>query len=197
MPKTLALFDFDGTITKNDSLLKFIRFAVGDIKFIHGLIALSPTLIAFKLKLMPNYEAKERMLSWFFKEFSENDFIRTANEYSLNHIDKILRPEAIKRLEWHKNQGHKIVVVSASLETWLKPWCDKNKLELIATKMLIDNGKVTGTLASNNCHGQEKVNRIKAEYDITSFDYIYAYGDSSGDKEMLELAHEKAYKPFR
>jgi len=66
MSKILALFDFDGTITKNDSLLKFIRFAVGDIKFIQGLIALSPTLIAFKLKLMPNYEAKEKMLSWFY-----------------------------------------------------------------------------------------------------------------------------------
>jgi len=197
MSKILALFDFDGTITKNDSLLKFIRFAVGDIKFIQGLIALSPTLIAFKLKLMPNYEAKEKMLSWFFKGLSENDFVQIANEYSLNHIDKILRSRAMDRLEWHKNEGHKVVVVSASIESWLKPWCDRNDLDLIATQLLIENNKVTGKLASNNCHGQEKVNRINDKYNITSFDYIYAYGDSSGDKEMLELAHEKAYKPFR
>jgi phosphatidylglycerophosphatase C len=197
MSKILALFDFDGTITKNDSLLKFIRFAVGDIKFIYGLVILSPTLIAFKLKLMPNYEAKEKMLSWFFKEFTKNNFVQIANEYSLNHIDKILRPKAIERLNWHKNEGHNVVVVSASLESWLKPWCDRNNLDLIATQILIENNKVTGKLASNNCHGQEKVNRIKDKYDISSFDYIYAYGDSSGDKEMLELANEKAYKPFR
>jgi phosphatidylglycerophosphatase C len=197
MSKILALFDFDGTITKNDSLLKFIRFAVGDIKFIYGLVILSPTLIAFKLKLMPNYEAKEKMLSWFFKEFTKNNFVQIANEYSLNHIDKILRPKAIERLNWHKNKGHNVVVVSASLESWLKPWCDRNNLDLIATQILIENNKVTGKLASNNCHGQEKVNRIKDKYDISSFDYIYAYGDSSGDKEMLELANEKAYKPFR
>jgi phosphatidylglycerophosphatase C len=197
MSKTLALFDFDGTITKNDSLLKFIRFAVGDINFICGLIILSPTLIAFKIKLIPNFKAKQIMLSWFLKGLSENDFIRATNEYSLIHIDKILRPKAIERLDWHKNNGHKVVVVSASLESWLKPWCDKNNLDLIATQILIENNKVTGKLASNNCHGQEKVNRIKDKYDITSFDYIYAYGDSSGDKEMLELANEKAYKPFR
>lgn len=193
----LALFDFDGTITKDDSLLKFIRFVVGDGRFVFGLVVLSPILVAYKLKLIPNYKAKQYMLSWFFKGMSKDAFLKVANEYSLVHIDKILRPKAIEKINWHKNQGHKVVVVSASIEFWLRPWCEKNGLELIATKLEIKDDIVTGKLLSKNCYGVEKVNRIKEIYNLKDFEYIYSYGDSSGDKQMLELAHEKFYKPFR
>lgn len=193
----LALFDFDGTITTDDSLLKFIRFVVGDRRFLLGLVVLSPMLVLYKLKLIPNYKAKQYMLSWFFKGMSKDTFLKVANEYSLVHIDKIVRPKAIEKINWHKNQGHKVVVVSASIECWLRPWCEKNNLELIATKLEIKDDIVTGKLLSKNCYGVEKVNRIKELYDLENFDYIYAYGDSSGDKQMLEISHEKFYKPFR
>ncbi len=64
----LVLFDFDGTITTHDSLIKFIRYAVGDIETVLGMTFLSPMLIAYKLKLIPNYRAKQWILSHFFKE---------------------------------------------------------------------------------------------------------------------------------
>lgn len=197
MSKKIAFFDFDGTITTDDSLLKFIRFVVGDRRFLLGLVVLSPMLVLYKLKLIPNYKAKQKMLSYFFKVSSEEYFRKVANEYSLNHIEKILRPKAIEKINWHKNQGHKVVVVSASIECWLRPWCEKNNLELIATKLEIKDDIVTGKLLSKNCYGIEKVNRIKELYNLEKYDYIYAYGDSSGDKQMLEISHEKFYKPFR
>ena len=193
----ISFFDFDGTITTDDSLLKFIRFVVGDRRFLLGLVFLSPMLVLYKLKLIPNYKAKQYMLSWFFKGMSKDAFLKVANEYSLVHIDKILRPKAIEKINWHKNQGHKVVVVSASIECWLRPWCEKNGLELIATKLEIKDDIVTGKLLSKNCYGVEKANRIKEIYNLKDFEYIYSYGDSIGDKQMLELAHEKFYKPFR
>jgi len=193
----LALFDFDGTITTDDSLIKFIRFVIGDSKFLVGMAILSPMLVAYKLKLIPNYRAKEYMLSYFFKGMSEEKFMQLTREYSLKHIDSIVRPKAMQKITWHKEQGHEIVVVSASIECWLKPWCNKNNLNLIGTKMQIQNAKVTGLFASKNCYGVEKVNRIRELYRLNEYDYIYSYGDSSGDKELLELADEKFYKPFR
>ena len=56
---------------------------------------------------------------------------------------------------------------------------------------------ITGNFITKNCYGQEKVNRIKESYDLSKYDLIYAYGDSRGDKEMLELANNSFYKPFR
>jgi HAD superfamily hydrolase (TIGR01490 family) len=197
MSKKIAFFDFDGTITTDDSLLKFIRFVVGDRRFLIGLITLSPMLILYKLKFIPNYKAKQYLLSWYFKGMKKEDFFDVASKYSLHHIDKILRKKAMEKITWHKNEGHKIVLVSASIDCWIRPWCEKNDLELLATKLEIKDGIVTGNLLTKNCYGQEKVNRIKEKYNLKEFDYIYAYGDSSGDKEMLQLANEKYYKPFR
>jgi HAD superfamily hydrolase (TIGR01490 family) len=194
---SIAFFDFDGTITTDDSLLRFIRFVVGDTKFLFGLVVLSPILVSYKLKIIPNYRAKQIMLSWFFKGSSESVFKQVANEYSLKHIDTIVRQEALKKILWHKEQGHKVVIVSASIECWLRPWCDKNGFELLATKLEIKDDIVTGKLLSKNCYGIEKVNRIKQAYDLEKYEYIYAYGDSAGDKQMLELADESFYKPFR
>jgi len=193
----LVLFDFDGTITTDDSLIKFIRFVVGDAKFIWGMVLLSPIIIAYKLKFIPNDKAKQYMLSYFFKGISEEKFMQVAHEYSLKHIKTILRPKAMEKIAWHKEHRHKIVIISASIECWLKPWCDENNLELIATKLKIKNGTVTGKFLTKNCYGIEKVNRIHETYNLNDYDYIYAYGDSRGDKELLELADESFYKPFR
>jgi phosphoserine phosphatase len=85
----IAFFDFDGTITTDDSLIKFIRFVVGDTKFVAGMAVLSPMLTAYKLKLIPNYKAKQYMLSYFFKGMGEEKFMKVANEYSLKHINTI------------------------------------------------------------------------------------------------------------
>jgi len=193
----LVLFDFDGTITTDDSLIKFIRFVVGDVRFIRGMTLLLPMLIAYKLKIIPNHKAKQYMLTYFFKGMSEEKFMQVANEYSLNHIKSILRPKAMEKIAWHKEQGHKIVVVSASIECWLKPWCDENNLELIATKLEIKNKIITGKLLTKNCYGIEKANRVQEKYNLNDYSHIYAYGDSRGDIELLKLADEGFYKPFR
>ena len=117
----LALFDFDGTITRDDSLIRFIRFVIGDTKYILGMIFLSPTLIAYKLKLIPNYKAKQLLISYYFKGMDEEVFFNFAKEYSLKHIETILRSEAMEKIKWHKEQGHKVVIVSASIRCWLEP----------------------------------------------------------------------------
>jgi hypothetical protein len=119
---TLALFDFDGTLTDRDNLPDFIVHAVGWIRYMFVLFVLSPILALYLFKLIRNYVAKEKMLRFFFSGW-----------------------------------------------------------RLIAA----------------NCYGQEKVTRICAELDLSEYNSIYAYGDSSGDKPMLALADKAFYKPFR
>ena len=193
----LAIFDFDGTITTDDSLIRFIRFVVGDLKTLWGMVFLSPMLVVYKLKLIPNYKAKQMMLSYFFKGMDKQQFQKIAEEYSLKHIDTILRPKAMEKITWHKELGHKVIVVSASIECWIRPWCDQNGLDLIATKIKVKNGLITGKFLTKNCYGIEKVNRVKEAYNLDDYDRIYAYGDSRGDKELLGLADKSFYKPFR
>ena len=114
----------------------------------------------------------------------------------MERIPALVRPNALARIEWHLEQHHTVVVISASMDIWLKSWCEKKKIELIATHLEVKEGVVTGRLASSNCYGPEKVNRIKSEIELASYPYIYAYGDSRGDAEMLAIAHEKYYRHF-
>lgn len=79
----------------------------------------------------------------------------------MTQIKKNLRKEAIKKINFHKKCGHTIVVISASMESWLKKWCDQQSVDLIATKLEIKNSKLTGKFLTKNCHGKEKVLRLK------------------------------------
>lgn len=192
----LSLFDFDGTITTKDSLADFTQYAVGKPAYYLGLLSLLPILTAYKLKLIPNYIAKEKLITHFFKDWDVEHFQKLADQYSIEQIDKIIRPKAMEKIKWHQSQNHKVVIVSASIECWLKKWCQSNNIDLISTRLESIDGKLTGKLATKNCHGIEKVNRIKEQYELNNFDYIYAYGDSIGDKEMLELSNQSYYKIF-
>jgi HAD superfamily phosphoserine phosphatase-like hydrolase len=88
--------------------------------------------------------------------------------------------------------------VSASADLWLKDWCTQEGIaDLLATQLEVVNGVLTGNLASANCRGPEKVRRIQELLDIRDYERIFAYGDSSGDQEMLALAHEAWYRGKR
>ena len=192
----IAFFDFDGTITKKDSTEKFIRYFVGDIAFIKGIIILLPFIIAYKIRVLSNNEIKKKLITYFFKDIDIEHFIAKAREFSLNMLDPIIRKKALDRITWHKNNGDELVIVSASINLWLLPWCKKNDIALIATELEVINNKITGNLVSNNCYGPEKVKRILESYNLSNYTCIYAYGNSRGDYEMLEIATEKFYKPF-
>jgi len=198
MPKfsALALFDFDGTITRKDSLIDFIQFAVGARTYYFGLIKLSPMLMCYMLRMIPNHIAKEKFIANYFKNWHVDRFQKIANVYSLEKVNKITRLKAIKKIEWHKSQGHKVVIVTASIECWLKSWCDIRGLDIISTRLEVINDKLTGKFATKNCYGIEKVNRIKEVYNLSDYNQIYAYGDSNGDKELLAIATKKHYKYF-
>ena len=194
---SLALFDFDGTITTKDSLVEFIQFAVGKTNYYRGLLFLSPMLLQYKLKIIPNHLAKERLLSYFFKDWKIERFKKIANEYSCKHINSIIRPKALEEIQWHQEQGNEVVIVSASINTWLQPWCEQQKVKLISTELEVKNNLITGKFSTKNCYGVEKANRVHEKYDLKQYHSIYAYGDSSGDKDLLKLAKHSYYKPFR
>ena len=192
----IAFFDFDGTITRKDSLAGFIQFAIGKRAYYLGLLKLSPMLLAYKLKIIANDIAKEKLIAHFFQGYDYKRFQEIAEQYSLHEIDLILRPKAIAKIEWHQGRGDQVVIVSASPENWLSAWCAQKGIDLLATRLEIKNDQLTGRFATKNCFGIEKTNRIKERYDLARYETIYAYGDSRGDREMLQMADQAHFKPF-
>jgi phosphatidylglycerophosphatase C len=190
----LALFDFDGTITFKDSFGDFIAYAVGRRRFIAGIVLLSPMVFAHALGFIPNWRAKELFSTYFFRGWDAPSFIDLASKYSRERLPRIIRDIALDKIKWHKLKGDTVVVVSASIDLWLADWCGAHDLDLIATKLEMKDGLVTGRFLTRNCSGKEKVRRIEEQYTLKSFDHIYAYGDTPGDRAMLDLADEKYYR---
>lgn len=190
----IAFFDFDGTITSRDSMIDFIIYAVGYKKFFTCMLQLLPDLFKYKVGLVQNWRAKEMAITRFFGGWDSSRFDKIASEYSERRIPLIVRDVAKKAIASHKENGDVVVVVSASCEKWLKTWCDLNSIELIGTVFEIDNGMITGKISGKNCYGAEKVERINKKYNLSNFQHIYAYGDSSGDMKMLGLADIKYYR---
>ena len=198
MKKTIAFFDFDGTITRKDTMLELIRFAKGNAIFYSGLLRLLPWLMAMKMKFIKNETAKEKMLSLFFKGMSLENFHSICQSFTKKKITSLIRSDAMEAIAFHKSNKHDVVVVTASAENWVKPWCDEQSIKILGTHLEVDSKNcITGKLKSINCNGDEKVNRIKAEYNLAEYDEIYSYGDSKGDMQMLKLATHPFYRHFK
>lgn len=196
-PETLAVFDFDGTLTTKDSMLAFCRFVVGPVAYATGFLSLLPSLIAFKLGRLSNTDAKELFLARFLGGKSRRILESTAEKFAEYEIPRMLRPRGLAKVQEYQAAGCRVVIVSASLDLWLKPWAESVGVELLCSNGAWEGESFTGKLNGPNCHGPEKVERLLTLLKGQRPSRVIAYGDSSGDTELLEWADEGFFKPFR
>ena len=197
MQKEIAFFDFDGTITRKDTMLELAAFHAGRAAFLWKMIGMSPSLIALKLKLTSAQKAKEVFLTRFFGGMEINNFNLLCEEFCKTKLPALIREDALYMLNMHKASAAEVVVVTASASNWVKPWCTQNGITCISSELQILNSRITGKLEGNNCNGKEKVSRIKALFNLADFKTIYAYGDSSGDRPMLNIATQPGFRVFK
>ncbi len=192
--RRIAAFDFDGTLTKKDTLIEFIRFTHGSFRLYLGILFISPFIIASKFKIYNSGKAKQRMFSLFYKKMPYSKFNELGERFATN-IEYFFRSEVLDNAHKHIQKGHTVYVITASIEEWVKPWCNNHNLNnIIATRIEIDSkGLLSGKFITPNCTGKEKINKL-LEIEPQRSEYIlYAYGDSNGDKELFSISdfHKK------
>ena len=195
--RTLALFDLDGTITRRDTLLEFTRFAVGETRYFSSMLYLAVPLILQKTSVMSSQRTKEIFLTHFFKDWKLADFEERCQQFDRDVLPGLVRPPALEAIQSYVQRGDRTIIVSASPQNWILPWAIQQGVEVIATQLEVKEVRLTGRIAGKNCNGQEKANRIRELVNLSDYSQIIAYGDTSGDREMLQLASQRHYKPFR
>jgi phosphatidylglycerophosphatase C len=193
----LALFDFDGTITRKDTFIEIIRYKFGTLRLLTGMMFVSPVLVMYKFKLMKNWRAKEIMFGHFFSGMPEADFKKLGESFAKEALPKLIRPSAILKIKEHQAAGHDIYIVTASAADWIKPWSDQFGFKILATCWETKNGIITGKIKGRNCYGPEKKIRILESIVLADYESISVYGDTSGDREMLTLATHQFYRHFK
>lgn len=184
----VAFFDFDGTITRHDSFLRFSLHARGIGGTAKGIFKSLPVLILWRLHIISNSVAKEHLFANLFGGMEYQKF-KMLGESFASIIKKDFRLETIKKLERHRLKGHRVVIVSASINEWIRPCAESIQADdVLATEVEIDDrGYLTGRFKTQNCHGHEKVRRILQSYPDIGTTVTFGYGDSSGDDAMLDF----------
>ena len=189
-------FDFDGTLTYKDTLIEFIRYSKGTLSLFAGFLFYSPLLILMKLHLYPNWKVKQKIFTLYYKGMRVGYFDQLCHAFA-NDRSNLLRRQAFLKIAEVLRQGAQVMIVSASPDSWVRPFVGEGPV-VIGTQLEVVDGRLTGRFKTKNCYGQEKVNRIKEVLKDPREHYeIFAYGDSRGDKEMLDFADKGFYKPFR
>lgn len=194
--QVIAVFDFDETLIRKDTLLDFMRSNFSLSTFIVNIVRCIPMLIVFGLKLISNQAAKERLLTVFVGNMPVARFNILCESYS-HRLDELANPVALACVAWHRQQKHTIVILSASPSNWIKPWAQNHSmLIVIATELEVTDGRLTGKLATPNCYGVEKVNRFLAVYPKRDSYKLYMYGDGKSDQAMFDLADHSFVRTF-
>lgn len=204
-PVVVAAFDFDGTLTRGDTLLPFLARGLGWPRLLWGMLCCAPWLVGYALRLVRNDVAKARLMQATLggRSLAEVDDWRTR--WLAQDFRGQLQDWTLARLAWHQQAGHCCVIVSASPDIYLAGVADQLGVDgLICTEMEVAQGEqgacLTGRMRTPNCHGVQKVLRLNhwltARFGAPSLGAItlYAYGDTAGDKPLLRLAQHAWYR---
>jgi glycosyltransferase 2 family protein len=190
----LAVFDFDGTLLEGDSLLILARQLNTRQHHLKLSVQFLPTWLRQRLHLISADEAKEHFLALFITPaLNLNSWVEGTFKETL--LQK-LKPQALARLRWHQQQGHRVIICSASPRFYLQPLADVLGVELLATELQQTGNHLLPHLCSPNCKGPEKVRRLEALVGNLTVLQIEVYGDSRGDKDLLQRADIPHYRSF-
>lgn len=194
--RTVAVFDFDGTLTSKNTTLSFLRY-VHPIRFYWLMPLLLPMLILYVLKLINVDKLNNWVCILFFKGKPKAYLYAKGRDFALKRLPYYMRAEALLKLKEHQKKAHQCILATATYDIYIKAWGDLHGFtEVLCTEIAYDRrGRGTGRLKGKSCYGQEKVNKIKKVL-ARSKPIIYAYGDSEGDKEMLNFATYSYYRRF-
>jgi len=190
----LALFDFDGTITSEDTFTPFVFEVVEPRRLAIGKVVLGPLIVAYKLGFLSASVMRRSIIRFGFRGRDLSDVQAAGLRYSRSRLATVVRNRAIERIRWHQTRGDVVAVVSASLDVYLADWCREMGVELICTELEEHGGVLTGRYKNGDCSGREKARRVRERFELERFGAIYAYGDTTEDEAMLALASRRYFR---
>ncbi len=189
---TVAAFDFDETLTKRDTVVPFLRRFTSTHRF-------AVSLLPYTLRLLPIATRRDRdrlralATDIVFRGRPAVDVAAEATSWGVTIAETLLRADTVARLQWHLDQGHRVVIVTASYEDYVRVVAGVlGDVDVLGTRLEVADGRCTGRIDGQNCRGPEKVHRLEAWFAANRLERhevtLHAYGDSSGDRELLAAA---------
>lgn len=192
----LSVFDFDGTLTYRDSFTLFLRVELGIPRYVTGMATLAAPATRYLAGQKSRDELKEALIRNFLTGFSVAELENLSDDFCRRVWSKLMRHAGIAEVTEQLQRGAIVTLCSASPEIILKPFAERLGVKLIATQLEEHNGELTGAIQGHNCRQAQKVARLEKDYGDLSQFHVRAWGDTDGDKQLLEAADEPYYRWF-
>lgn len=195
--QAIVAFDFDGTLTVRDSFTQFLRWRAGAGGWFLGLTRMAPDLAAYAGD-RDRGRLKAASVREFLKGTPRTQLEADAEAFAGQVWPGFMRYDALARWKDWGAKGAYRVIVTASPETTVAPFARRLEADaLLGTPLVFDaDDRVTGAFAGPNCRGEEKVRRLRAAFG-EDMKLAAAYGDTSGDTEMLAIADQAGFRVFK
>ena len=195
--RVVAVFDFDGTVTDRDTLVPFLVLAFGRVRVAAAFAALAGSGLGYLLRRVSIDEFKRRVLRRLVAGASAQR-LRALGPVHARALAPRLRPDALARIGWHRAQGHRLVLVSSTLDLYLADAGAQLGFDDVLCSRLEARGeRLSGELEGADCTGPEKLRRLEALLGDLRAHELHVYGDSGGDRELLAAADHPHFRPFR
>jgi phosphatidylglycerophosphatase C len=196
--RTVAAFDFDGTLTSGGSVLPFLVAVRGFWPVLRAVVALSPALLRSAVVGGTAADAaKEKLFTRLLGGLPLRAVDDRSVSFAERHLARHLREDTRLRLQWHQRQGHHVVIVSASPECYVRRAGEILGVDaVLATRLAVGGGGLlTGNYEGKNCRGAEKYARLVVHLRANGLlgggddqPELWAYGNSRGDLRLLRAA---------
>jgi phosphatidylglycerophosphatase C len=188
----LAVFDLDGTITRRDTLLPYLAGYLGRHPVrLWRLPAVLPPLLRFCVD-----RDRGRLKSALVRRLLGGLTPAELSTWNRTFIDRLfargLLAEALARIAHHRQAGHYLVLLSASVDLHVPAIaaalgfdaCECTRLTRYA------DGRLEGRLATPNRRGEEKAIVVRTLIDRHRPTRSHAYGNSASDLPHLKIVDE-------
>lgn len=194
----VALFDADGTLYSaayGRGLMQYARAHGRHLRVAAYFASLIPAGVPVKLRLTHSEHfdrLKVSRMTWLLQGWTEQQVQRAFEWVNDEYLLPTARSHVIQRLKAHQEQGHLVLIASATFTPSLRILADRLGVQhFIGSGIEIRDGRCTGRFLPPVIKGADKLARIQ-EYlaalpEPIDWAASYAYGDSYSDREFMQL----------
>ena len=194
----IAFFDMDYTTLDTSSGLLYVKYLRQHNRIgRQALLRIAWWSLLYKVSAIDVNSAVPKMLS-YAEHQSAARMMAESYVWFADMLKDHIASRAVEQIDFHRRQGHRVVLISASTQFAVQPVAEYLHLDFLCTRLIDHDDELTGAVLDPPCYGAGKIVWAQryAEEHGAALREAYLYTDSHSDQPLLDaVGHPIAVNP--